>query len=207
MDLTVCDLGCGDGSLLMEAERMGYRTSGCEQDNFSVKIANSRLIGGVESTTVSNYLQHIKSLPSLVVMSHSLEHLLDPGETLRRIYSLMPSGGILVLALPNADQGRKSRIKTYWGYWQVPVHVTHFGAKEFPKYLSRLGFRVESMRLRSFDFLTLGSTVLNFLKINSGDLGANTSLVSRIVLPFAGFVWRSGLKFGSSEMVIEVRKR
>jgi predicted SAM-dependent methyltransferase len=148
----------------------------------------------------------VTELPELVVMSHSLEHLLNPGETLRKIFTLMPKDGKLLLALPNADVGRRFFLRKSWGYWQVPVHTVHLGAKTFPSFLQKSGFEVKSISFRSFDLLTLGSTILNTFRVKSVDFGGKPSLLLRSILPTASRVWSLLLGAGKSEMLILVSK-
>jgi hypothetical protein len=139
-------------------------------------------------------------------MSHSLEHLLGPGNVLERVFDLMPFGGTLVLALPDADVGLKSLFGKHWGYWQVPVHTVHFRKQTFVEYLEKMGFAAIRTSSAPFDFLTLGSTMFNLFSLKSDSGLANPSRALRALLVIMGLLWRTLVRFGRSEMVIVAQK-
>jgi len=201
------DLGCGVGSLLLEGKKLGYSVSGCEIDLETTKRANL-LLGEdlVVASSIENFLSNASGLPEVTVMSHSLEHLLAPGQVLERVFDLMPIGGQLLLALPDADVGLKSTVRRYWGYWQVPVHTIHFRRQTFITYLEGLGFSEIRISGAPFDFLTLGATIFNVLNLKSDSGLANPSGVRRALLVVSGFFWRTLFRFGRSEMVIVAQK-
>jgi 2-polyprenyl-3-methyl-5-hydroxy-6-metoxy-1,4-benzoquinol methylase len=204
---SLCDLGCGDGSLLLEAKRLGYTVTGCEIDSSSVGRANA-LLGGnvVEVKSINEFLAASGTLAKNVVMSHSLEHLLTPGLVLRRIFEIMPLGGRLILALPDADVGLRSLAKRSWGYWQVPVHTVHFRQETFIKHLENLGFARITASRGPFDFLTLGSTMMNIFGLKSTSKLTTPSSAYKITLVTAGWIWRSLVRWGRSEMVVVAHK-
>jgi SAM-dependent methyltransferase len=205
---SICDLGCGDGSLLLEARNMGFVVTGCELDGGSVGAANSVL--GAKSVyhgSIEQYLEQVELLPELVVMSHSLEHLLHPGDVLRKIHELLPEKGRLVIAVPNADIGIRGVLRRKWGYWQVPVHTTHFGARKFPRFLEGIGFNLKNTRFRSFDLLTLGSTILNILNVKSVGFSSTPSKILRVLLPASAVFWNLFMGLGKSEVIFVAEKK
>lgn len=204
---SLCDLGCGDGSLLVEARDLGFAVSGCEIDLFSVRKANVMLGGEVVAAkSINDFLSDSRSLAETTVMSHSLEHLLTPGAVLKRVFELMPEGGRLILALPNADVGLRSLVRKSWGYWQVPVHTVHFRKKSFIKYLENLGYSRIKTSSGPFDFLTLGSTIMNLLGLKSNSKLAKPALNLRVLLITSGWIWSNLVRLGRSEMILVAHK-
>lgn len=203
----ICDLGCGDGSLLFEAQKRGLVVSGCDVDEQSVRLANNALGAlRVEPCSVYDYLLKHDRLPPVVVMSHSLEHLTNPEVILSMILSRLPQEGYLLLALPDCDRGSGKLPGRNWGYWQVPVHTVHFQSSRLPSYMAKQGLSLQSVHFRNFDLLTLGSTVMNVLGIRRNALPTKVSGLARPFLQGLSFLWSLLLHCGASEMVLLLQK-
>ena len=204
----ICDLGCGDGSLLIEAQKRGLDTSGCDVDEQSVRHANHALGSPrVEARSIEDYLLQHERLPPVVVMSHSLEHLRNPGIVLEMIISRLPEAGYLLLALPNCGRGSGKLRGKNWGYWQVPVHTVHFLSSALPSYLAEHGLSLLRLKFRNFDLLTLGSTVMNILGVRRTSLPAGVPYLTRRLLQGLSFVWRFLFSRGTGEMMLLLQKR
>ena len=100
---SILDVGCGAGALGMTLKGAGAcSVSGVTHDPAEADLARTRLD--------DVYLADLeKELPpalaaskfDVVVASHVLEHLRDPGQVLGRLKDLVAPGGCLVVALPN----------------------------------------------------------------------------------------------------------
>jgi 2-polyprenyl-3-methyl-5-hydroxy-6-metoxy-1,4-benzoquinol methylase len=134
------DIGCGNGSLLLHMRSLGWEVSGIEPDPKSAEQAHA---AGLNVQV--GLLQQV-SLPEghfdAAILSHVIEHLHDPVETLQRCWKLLKPGGALVIYTPNYD----SRGRVVWGrYWfglDPPRHLVLFTEKSLWQTMERCGFSV-----------------------------------------------------------------
>ncbi len=100
----VLELGCGAGEtlrLLLDQRRVG-RAVGVEQHGEAAREA-ARWLAEVAEADVESWSAHPEGVgaPDLVIVADVLEHLSDPWAVLRRIRGLQPTGGVLLLSIPN----------------------------------------------------------------------------------------------------------
>jgi len=88
----VLDFGCGDGKLLNRLQDRGWETS------------------GIEPSTAVAFLRHrhLTSPPQdgsfdLVILSHVLEHVINPLGVLRQLAESLREGGVLFVSVPRLD--------------------------------------------------------------------------------------------------------
>jgi 2-polyprenyl-3-methyl-5-hydroxy-6-metoxy-1,4-benzoquinol methylase len=95
------DVGCGAGNFLAVARSCGWEVTGVDPDAKAVEMASREgirvLHGGLEC------FQGKKDLFDVITLSHVIEHVYDPGETLRACYRLLKPGGFLWLETPNIN--------------------------------------------------------------------------------------------------------
>lgn len=128
------DIGCGSGELIYIANLLGYEAEGIEYSKplaefVHKKYGASVYCGQLESVDLPHKYD-------IVVMSHVLEHTIDPLATLQNIQNVLNPGGILYVAVPNIDCW-ESRFRG-WGSYE-PYHLWYFN----PNTLSRLLEKVE----------------------------------------------------------------
>lgn len=77
---------------------------------------------------------------------HVLEHSTDPHGLLQSLHALLPQGGTLVLAVPNAAGLGYQRLRTNWLWFQGPlIHVSHFTPTALCQLVDRSGFQLEGL--------------------------------------------------------------
>jgi SAM-dependent methyltransferase len=98
---SVLDLGCGNGALGSALKARGA----CVVTGVTASSEEARLAGSVLDSVVLADLENadLASLGTfdVIVCSHVLEHLRDPGTVLAHLRSNLASDGRLVVALPN----------------------------------------------------------------------------------------------------------
>ena len=126
------DIGCGDGSFLLEARRVGWRVLGTEI-NARIPAPGLEIWGSIDEL--------IPLAPfDCITLWHSLEHLRDPVGGLRRLRSLLKPEGRLILSVPNA-RGMQARLfGRHWLHLDVPRHLHHFGPEPLRRTLQEAGF-------------------------------------------------------------------
>ncbi len=92
----------------------------------------------------------------VVVLKHVLEHLVDPKNTLKKIYSVLKKGGILVMCVPNEFDCLYSRLMLnnllfYFQPRKRPTdHLYFFNRRTIRLLLGINGFRVIQLKTGNF---------------------------------------------------------
>ena len=183
----VIEIGCGEGVLLKYLQSIGNQVFGCELDKKSADKAN-QVLGNkrVSNLSAEDFLQKFTLKPDFVFISHTLEHFEDPLKAMKDLHEICSPQTKIVIAVPNVSNVKKWFFPRKWGYWQVPVHVTHFSKQSLTRLLDEAGFQSDQWAYRNSDILTIGSFWLNMLNLGSGVSKSNfpfitlLSLLSRI---------------------------
>ena len=147
---TICDLGCGDGWNLERFKRRGFRVIGVDPDP---KSRDQGAAKGVEILPGTS-----ESLPDglagrqfdFVVMTHSLEHTLNPQLALSNAASLTKPGGYFYCEVPNCESIHFEMLTVCSTNLDVPRHLWHFSPRGFRRVIEAAGFRFESWRFAGF---------------------------------------------------------
>lgn len=145
----VLEVGCGGGGTLAWLKNIGRagHISGIEINPEAANIASSRLdmvyqgdadliLGDIDSESLD-----------LVLCLDVLEHLVDPWQTLIRIYKLIRPGGQLIVSLPNVRHYSvvlPLLFKGQWKYTQAGImdqtHLRFFSRDSALEMLQTAGF-------------------------------------------------------------------
>lgn len=169
----VVDVGCSTGVFGAEMQRLlGVDVIGIESDPDSAREASVRLFRVVQADAVGalEALSVEEVHPRLVVFGDVLEHLVDPEGTLDRARELMPSGGWILVSLPNVGH-----YDTLWnlirGRWPVrsrgihdSSHLHFFAYKNVLELLNTPATEIELLR-RTFRLLERPSRVNRYSKL------------------------------------------
>ncbi|MBI4983233.1 class I SAM-dependent methyltransferase [Candidatus Woesearchaeota archaeon] len=145
------DYGCSTGNFLEVALNRGYQAEGIELNKNSVEICKKK------GQRVNNLSQKEYDL---VHAGDVIEHVHEPMDFLREIYSLLKKQGILILSTPD------------WGKWitrktqvKPEEHLFYFTKKTLKAIVERSGFEIlylqNCSRRRSIHSLLLSSTSQN----------------------------------------------
>ena len=96
----VVDVGCAGGMFLDILRRRGWNAQGVELSPYAADVARRRLGLTVHVGDLSSADIPPASLDAISLLD-VLEHLAEPGQTLRRIRQLLRPKGVLILVLPN----------------------------------------------------------------------------------------------------------
>ena len=152
------DVGCGDGSFLLAARKRGWRVMGTEFNPRGAREAGLEVYERIEEVLPSGKFD-------CITLWHSLEHLRDPLASLRLLSGALAPGGVLVLAVPDADGAQARLFGPAWFHLDVPRHLYHFGRGSLTRMLERAGFRVERHWHQEFEYDVMGvaQSALNVL--------------------------------------------
>ena len=198
---SVFEIGCGSGELLAVLQKNGFVVKGLEPDSQSVSQANlqfeSNVVsqGGFENFDKAKLREH-----SLIIMSHVLEHFVDPKTYLTQIYNSTTDNAKLLIIVPNFEKIPKGFLSKYWGYLQVPVHVSHFTYSSLENLLRDVGYKTESVNYRNSDFMSLGLFLMNIFKIESKSITLNFFKKTLIIV--FSVLWTSFYHFGKQDLIV-----
>ena len=197
----VLEIGTGAGELASELAKQTTLVHGCELDSESTQKAN--LYPGVEIKCL-DVEEYVKGLNheyyDVAVFSHTLEHFLDPLSVLESIMPSLKKSAKICIVIPNRDAS--SRIfKRKWGYWQVPIHITHHSLESVRNLLEEAELIIDKVFYRRSDFMALGSFLIN-MRNNGNPSDVSKSLILSRVIPIISNLYALTYRFGRQDMII-----
>lgn len=144
------DIGAGEGALLAVATERGWHAEGIDVATEMVHHVRDTLglpmqLGTLEQATLAP-----RSFDA-IVMNHVLEHVCDPGSTLRRVASLLVPGGVVRIEVPNvaslssrlkSAQSRLGLKRHPWKHYSVEHHFWFFTPTTLRTTIARTGLEV-----------------------------------------------------------------
>ena len=159
----VLEIGAGDGRFVARLAGAGFDARGIEPSPRAAALA-AGAGARVERAEAESAPVADASLDAVIAW-HSLEHLDDPGATLRRARGWLVPGGRIVVAVPDLASLQARIGGDRWFHQDVPRHRTHFTAAGLRALLARTGYvpRRESHLLVEQNALGMWQTLLNRL--------------------------------------------
>jgi len=137
--LEVIEIGCSSGGTLNALKPFVKQVSGCDLDIQAIKFAQSNF--GID-VQVGMYPMVKSNLRKLFILSHVLEHVFNPLDTLREIRQIMQLGDFLFIAVPGlnavAEGSYKNDLRRYFHI----AHVTDFTGGTLCNVARQAGFKV-----------------------------------------------------------------
>lgn len=125
----ILDVGCGAGGHLAAGQELGCEVRGVEPSEPHSRIA--RLLGfSVDTRYYEDGMFPAESY-GLVIMSHVIEHILDPRAFLLSLYKLVQPGGAMLVVTPNADSLVARVSGPHWAMLRPLDHVSMLSARSF----------------------------------------------------------------------------
>jgi 2-polyprenyl-3-methyl-5-hydroxy-6-metoxy-1,4-benzoquinol methylase len=138
----VLDIGCGNGEFLLEMREAGWAAQGLETDARAVALARARGLD-VREGALEEGAYPARSFDA-VTLSHVLEHLHDPVDTLRTSREILRDDGLLWIATPNLASPGHARYGRAWRGLEPPRHLVLFAPSALVHALERAGFSLVS---------------------------------------------------------------
>lgn len=139
------DVGCGDGAFLARMKRLGWETVGVEPDAKAAQGAKTRFGVDVITGTLEQAGFPEASFDA-ITLSHVVEHLAEPAETLRRCEKLLRKGGRVIVTTPNAESLGHRIFREHWRGLEVPRHLMVFSLPTLGRMAAEAGFATAALR-------------------------------------------------------------
>lgn len=133
------DVGCGNGQFLKWARQLGWNCYGIEVDAAAAAVARGHGIEIVGSDLRELGQAHDRTFDA-ITLSHVIEHVYDPIDTLRQCWRLLKPGGYLWIQTPNTDSVGYEIYGADWRGLEAPRHLVLFNLASLSWSLERAGF-------------------------------------------------------------------
>jgi 2-polyprenyl-3-methyl-5-hydroxy-6-metoxy-1,4-benzoquinol methylase len=160
----VLDIGCGDGGFLAALQRLGWECHGTELTELTARRASAATGLRIRTGALAAD-DYAPGHFDVVSLWHVLEHLADPDRTLRDCARWLPSGGLLLLAVPNLESWQARVFRGAWFHLDPPFHLHHFTPHSLARSLAAAGFEILETRHLSWQYNPYGAvqSLLNTL--------------------------------------------
>ena len=148
------DIGFGCGTFLKLAKESGFDVYGIEISDYACQYVKDKL--GVDIFCGDLKKAHLPEESfDVVTIWHTLEHLLNPSETLEEIHRILKKDGLLIVAVPNLNNFI-TRILYFLARWKTlklfsidakELHLYHFSSHTLTSILEKTGFQVMKIDL------------------------------------------------------------
>lgn len=139
-DARVLDIGCGNGGLLLALKECGFcRLAG--MDPSETCVTRLQLHGLEASRGWLGDLPHAQGKYDLIILSHVLEHLLDPRPALASLQALLAPAGRVYVETP--DAARYADFPSVPFYFFDSEHINHFDRASLENLARASGFQVQ----------------------------------------------------------------
>lgn len=145
----VLDIGCGAGRNLYRLKGRGWSVIGIEPDAAAAERARTLLDGSEIHVGILSDVSFEPASFDMILVSHVLEHVHNPLETLRRIFDLLKPGGFLLILVPNFNCVERKLTNQNWEQMDMPRHLYFYEPKTLRRYLEETGFRVNAVQATS----------------------------------------------------------
>ena len=137
-NLSIIEIGCSSGGTISALKKAVKSVQGCDLDVEAIKFAKNKFKLNVE---VGMSPSSLPDGPKLFILSHMLEHVFNPLETLREIRLIMSPGDYLFVAVPGLNGVSKGDYKNDLRRYFHIAHVTDFSATTLTNVANHAGFK------------------------------------------------------------------
>lgn len=162
----ILDMGAGRGEFSQFLQTLGYDNIIAvepSKDNYEHMVKNHLNSFFADSFSIN---QKTNMKFDLIVLSHTLEHILDFKDALLNLKKLLNPNGIIYIEVPNSQKYDKVDFPSYFFF--TFEHIIHFTKSDFENLAKSYGFKL----LQTNDYLKCNSYfVINGIFQNGGNVG------------------------------------
>jgi len=138
--ISVCDVGCGPGTLLREAKKKGYYAFGVEPNKRCHKFLKE---AGIDYT--GDFFPLKKDIGKrfdCIFLLNALEHMRNPLETISEVKKLLKPSGFLYISVPCFDALVNKIMHEKAGVFAGHSHIQFFSIETLSNLFNKAGFDV-----------------------------------------------------------------
>lgn len=137
--LSLLEVGCGHGNMLLEARNKGYRVQGLEYSADAARVANSKL--GADVVRVGAIAEDTFPEQSfdVCILADVIEHVRDPARFIQNTRRILKAGGVLFIATPSTASWSARLLGRHWMEYK-PEHLFYFDRRTLTRLLSKADF-------------------------------------------------------------------
>jgi SAM-dependent methyltransferase len=139
------EIGCGSGSVLGFLKYYGWQVAGVELSEVAAIRAKSELDIDVFVGDLCDAPFEPNSF-DFIRMSHVIEHLPEPLETLRMVARLLKPGGTVYIETPNVNSFACKKFGRHWFAWEAPRHLYLFTPATLERTVTAAGLKMKELR-------------------------------------------------------------
>ncbi|MCJ7577158.1 MAG: class I SAM-dependent methyltransferase [candidate division Zixibacteria bacterium] len=126
------DVGAGIGQFLYYA-RQFFKVQGTEVSKEAIKIAKERYSVELIEGTLKNINSFQSNSFDVITLTHVLEHVPHPSETLKKCYDLLKRGGFLFISVPNENSWSRLYLSEHGGFikYCVKLFLKKLGVRKY----------------------------------------------------------------------------
>lgn len=117
----VVEIGCGAGGILQAFADAGYRVIGTDLGFENLSYGKARGLD-LRSGDLFSLVEELDEKPALIIYSHVLEHIREPGRTLDRVRQTLADDGHLYVEVPGVKDVRSN---VFQGDFLKTFHLAH----------------------------------------------------------------------------------
>ncbi len=165
-NLSIIEIGCSSGGTIDALKTVAKSVQGCDLDIEAVKFAQDKFNLMVE---VGMYPSSLPDGTRLFIMSHVLEHVFNPLETLKEIRLLMNTGDYLFIAVPGINMVAKGDYKNDLRRYFHIAHVTDFSSTTLANVTNCAGYKALNID-EEINGLFIADEISNWRKNNQDSI-------------------------------------
>ncbi|EKD90476.1 MAG: methyltransferase type 11 [uncultured bacterium] len=135
----ILEVGCSNGLMLSLFKEKGYEVVGIEISTKASELAEKKGIKVIRQPFEKIIFEERFDV---IIFNHTLEHLSNPLEVLRKAKKVLKPKGILYIDLPNFDSLSAKTLKGRWPLLLPDEHLWHFTEKAFINIFKNLDFKI-----------------------------------------------------------------
>ncbi|HET9530052.1 MAG TPA: methyltransferase domain-containing protein, partial [Blastocatellia bacterium] len=141
------DVGCGNGSYLYAARRLGWKVTGIDIDPVAARITEESLnisviVGALEEAGFPD------ASFDVIHMYHLIEHVPDPIRMIRECYRILRPGGMVIIGTNNLGSLVHWWFKENYAQLDAPHHMFLFTPRTLRKVVERGGLSIVKLLTR-----------------------------------------------------------
>ncbi len=145
----ILDVGCGLGELLEQIDTQ-HDLYGVDTSEKSIQVCRSRIDGHFNCCVLNDVPGEWVGF-AVVVANHVIEHVEDPVDFVRTIFSMLKPGGLFICGTPDFSSAAARRFKDRFRLLHDPTHVSLFTEDSLLRLFRDTGFIVERVEKPFFD--------------------------------------------------------